>query len=367
MLKITWTEGPEYPMGIQESACGILAGKFVSAGGFTRHPKDIVKLYPDAFDGKPNGFTKLTLVFDPRRPEAGWARIADIPGPPRQGAAAAVVGDALYAVGGVNYTEPLAYRSTFSLRQEGGEWRWTKLDSELPWPVCEASAVVIGTRIYLVGAADYFKMPRDKQADFHTERGRDNSPIGHALLVFDTEDTKAGWRRLADLPGTPRFDCGCAAAAGKLYVLGGIYAPTRKAGPDAYYNVVDSWAYDPATDRWSRLRDMPDGANRRAVVFRDRYILLLSGYKYRRTWRLDGTQAEAYTQEEARRPWQSFFEKTVLVYDTKTERLGASDPLLDQTSWPGAAIQGNRIFCLGGEGGARLWHPATFQIGTIEE
>ncbi|MBM4087582.1 MAG: hypothetical protein FJ272_22555, partial [Planctomycetes bacterium] len=24
MLKITWTEGPEYPMGIQESACGVL-------------------------------------------------------------------------------------------------------------------------------------------------------------------------------------------------------------------------------------------------------------------------------------------------------------------------------------------------------
>jgi len=32
--QITWTEGPEYPMGIQDSACGIVHGKLISAGGF---------------------------------------------------------------------------------------------------------------------------------------------------------------------------------------------------------------------------------------------------------------------------------------------------------------------------------------------
>jgi N-acetylneuraminic acid mutarotase len=277
------------------------------------------------------------------------------------------VGDALYVIGGFNYSEPLTCRSTYRLRQESGEWVWTRLECDLPWPVCEASAAVIGRRIYLVGAADYFKATGDKQPDFHTESGRLNSPVGRALLVLDTEDIQAGWRRLADLPGTPRFDCGCAAARGNLYVLGGIYAPTPKTGPDSYYNVVDSWAYNPATDRWSRVCDMPDGANRRAVVFKDRYVILLSGYKYPRTWRLDGTPRDIYTVDERKRPWQSFFEKTVLVYDTKTDELGSADPLLDQTSWPGAAIAGNTIFCLGGEGGARLWHPATFQIGKVEE
>jgi len=367
MLKITWSEGPEYPMGIQESACGVLDGKLISAGGFTRHPKDVVRRYPDAFGGKPSGFTKLTFLFDPLHPEAGWARIADVPGPARQGGAAAVVGRALYVIGGFNYTKPLAYRSTYRLRQERGKWAWTKLPCELPWPVCEASAAVVGGRIYLAGAADYFQAPGAQHADFHTEAGRDNSPVGRALLVLDTEDIDAGWKRLADLPGTPRFDCGCAAVNGKIYVLGGIYAPLVKRGHDAYFNVVDSWVYDPLTDKWSQLGDMPHGANRRAVAFNDRCVILVSGYKYRKTWRLDGTQTDVYTPAEKKRSWRSFFEKTVLVYDTKRGTLSAADALLDPTSWPGAAIHGNTIFCLGGEGGSRLWHPATLQVGRIEE
>jgi len=365
MLRIAWTERPEYPMGIQDSACGVLDGKFVSAGGFTRSPKDIVKVFPDAFGGQLSGFTRLTFLFDPQRPEAGWMRIADIPGPARQGAATAVVGNALYAIGGFNYTEPLTYGFTCRLTRKQGEWAWTELACPLPWPVCEASAAVIGSEIYLVGAADYFKSPGAQQADFHSEAGRGNSPVGRALLALDTSNLKAGWRRLADLPGTPRFDCAAAAAGGKLYVLGGIYSPLNKTG--AYHNVVDSWAYDPATDKWARLPDMPDGANRRAVVFKDRYLILLAGFKYAKTWRLDGTQTEAYTPEEKRLPFKAFFEKTVLVYDTSTNRLGTANPLLDQTSWPGAAAHGDTIFCLGGEGGARLWHPATFQIGKVEE
>jgi hypothetical protein len=56
---------------------------------------------------------------------------------------------------------------------------------------------------------------------------------------------------------------------------------------------------------------------------------------------------------------------TVLVDDAKTGRLEITDLLLDQTSRPMVTIYGDTIYCLGGEGGARLWHPATLQIGKI--
>ena len=370
MLAVQWREGPEYPMGIQDSVCGVLGGKFVSAGGFTRHPKDILKSYPDAFGGGPSGFTRLAFAFDPAHEDAGWARIADIPGPARQGAAGVEVGDSLYAIGGFSYSEPLSYREGWRLT--GPALTWSPLP-DLPWPVCEASAVAIGSRIYLLCAADYFKAPGDADADFHSQLGRNGDPVGSALLMLDTEHLDAGWKRLADMPGVPKFDAAVAAVGGRVYVLGGIYSPTGKVGAGSYsdgaasyhyFNAVDSWVYDPPSDAWTRLPDMPDGANRRALAVGDRTILLISGYKYPQTWLLDGTRREAYDAEEKKLDWKAFFQTTVLAYDTQTGQLAPAAPLLERTSWPGGAILGDTVFTVGGEGG-RLWHPATFQIGKV--
>lgn len=373
MLKIQWRLGPDYPMGIQDSAVGYIGGRVVSAGGFTRHPLGIRARYPDAFGGQPSGFTKLTFMLDPGHEEQGWQRIADIPGPARQGGAVAVVGDAMYVMGGINYDPPHTYRETCQLRLAGGKWTWTALDScRLPWPIygAGASTAVIGDKIYLFGVADFFQPPGEASQDFHTEAGREGSPVSKALLVLDTADLRSGWKRSADCPGLPQFDAGVAAAGGKIWRLGGIYAPLKKQtdswrGENAYYNAVDSWMYEPGTDRWSRLRDMPDGSNRRAVTYQDRYVILIAGYKYPLTWHLDGVRRDAYAAKEKRQDWKEFFGKTVLVYDTKTGQLGTADSLIERTSYPSSAIVDDTIYCLGGEGGPRLWHPATLQVGKI--
>lgn len=370
MLTITWLEGPEYPMGIQDSACGVVQGKFISAGGFSRHTKDIVKKYPDAFGGKASGFTNLAFSLDLSRPETGWTRIPDLPGPARQAAAAAVVGDALYAIGGFNYTKPHTYRATYRLQKGPDGWAWTDLKCDVPWPVCEANAIVIGDLIYLFGGADYFKPPgASAEENFFTEAGRGSSPVGKALLVLDTKNPQAGWKRLADFPGMPRSFCSATAAGGKIYVLSGLYSPLPTAARPAggFYNTVDSWLYDPKADAWSRLADVPDDANVRAVTFKDRYLLLLGGYKYGETWHMDGSRKDVYNAEEKKSPMAPMIKKSVLVYDTVNRTLGHAAPLLDQTSWPLAAVDGFTVYCLGGEGGARLWHPATFQIGRIAD
>ena len=367
-LKIEWRLGPDYPMGIQDSAVGIVNGKIVSAGGFTRHPRKILATHPDAFGGQRSGFTRLTFVFDPRNEAGGWQRIVDMPGPARQGPATAVVDDMLYIMGGINYAQPHTYRETYRLSARAGKWEWQELPSaRLPWPVYGASAgtAVIGTRIYLFGVADFFAAPGVKDADFHTEAGRDGNPVGRALLVLDTARLEAGWTRLADCPGVPQFDAGVSAAGGKLYRLGGIYAPLDPGKGPHYFNAVDSWRYDPATNAWSRLADMPNGANRRALTYADRYILLIAGYKYAETWFLGDTRKPIYTDQEKGRDWKIFFEKTVLAYDTVTGQLSTADPLVERTSFPSAAIDGDTVYCLGGEGGPRLWHPATFHIGKI--
>ncbi len=366
MLNIEWRQGPEYPMGIQDSAIGVLHGELVSAGGFTRHPKDIAALHPDAFGGERSGFTRLTFALDPGNERRGWQRIADVPGAPRQGAAAAVVGDALYITGGFNYSSPHTYCDTHRLVQKAGAWRWESLPAcDLPWPVCEAGTAVIGSKIYLVGGSDFFRPPDAGQEDFHSEAGRDGSTVGSALLVLDTENLEAGWKTLAQKPGTAQCMCASAAAAGKIHVLGGIFAPLNPQGGPPYYNAVDSWIYDPENDQWSDLPDAPAGSNRRAAAFNDRYVILVGGYKYAQTWNVDGTRTDVYTPQEKTLDWTAHFEDQVLVFDTETGRLGAAHPLLERTSGPMVAISGSTIYSLGGEGGPRLWHPATLQIGKV--
>jgi len=367
MLRIEWRLGPDYPMGIQDSAVGCVDGKIVSAGGFTRHPLDICKRYPDAFGGEASGFTKLAFVFDPRNESAGWTRIADMPGPARQGAAVAVVDDMLYAAGGMSYTEPLSYRDTYRLKHENGTWAWEPLETcRLPWPAygAAASTAVIGKKIYLCGLADFFLAPGGDGPDFHSEAGRDGTVVGRALLVLDTTDLKAGWKRLSDCPGVPKFDSALAVAGGKIYQLGGVFGPLAKSAPP-YSNAIDSWVYDPANDRWTRLCDTPPGSNRRALVYADRYILLVGGYNCAKNRNLDQTETDVYNAEEKKRDWRDFFETTVFVYDTRNGQWGAADPLVERTSLPSSAADGNVLYCLGGEGGPRLWHPATLQIGKI--
>jgi N-acetylneuraminic acid mutarotase len=368
MLEIRWRLGPDYPMGIQDSAVGVVEGYVVSAGGFTRHTLNVLAAHPDAFGGKKSGFTKVTFAFDPRNEAAGWQRIADLPGPARQGGAVAVVDDAMYVMGGINYDAPHTYRETYRLRRRQGAWQWEELSAaRLPWPAYAAAAGtgVIGSKIYLFGLADFFAPPGTKNADFHSEAGRGGNAVGRALLVLDTAHLDAGWKALPDCPGLPQFAAAVAAAGGKLYRLGGIYAPLDPGKGAHYFNAIDSWRYDPAANAWSRLADMPHGANRRALTYADRYILLIAGYQYGETWLMGGKRHQVYDASDKSRDWKALFETTVLVYDTITGKLGTANPLVERTSYPSSAIAGDTVYCLGGEGGPRLWHPATFHIGKV--
>jgi hypothetical protein len=91
----------------------------------------------------------------------------------------AAVGEALYITGGFNSSEPNAYWETYRLRSRGGRWVWRRLEKcDLPWPACGGASAVIGSKIYLFAAADYFKAPGTDGPDFHTGAGRDNLSAG---------------------------------------------------------------------------------------------------------------------------------------------------------------------------------------------
>ena len=235
--------------------------------GSPAHPRNILSAHPDAFGGQKSGFTRLTFVWDPRNETAGWQRIVDMPGPARQGPATAVVDDVLYIMGGINYARPHTYRETYRLSARSGKWEWQELPSaRLPWPVYGASSgtAVLGRKIYLFGVADFFAPPGAKDPDFHSEAGRDGNPVGRALLVLDTARRKRagrGWRTVrVCLSSMPLFPPPAGSSTGSVASM----APLDPGKGPHYFNAVDSWRYDPATNAWSRLADMPNGANRRA-------------------------------------------------------------------------------------------------------
>ena len=106
--------------------------KIISAGGFSRHTKDVLQKYPDAFAGKSSGLPNRFRV-DPLKPDEGYADCQSL-GPPRQAAISAVVDHDLYIIGESSYSYPCSYTSTYRLRSEGGCVEVEKLDCELPWP-----------------------------------------------------------------------------------------------------------------------------------------------------------------------------------------------------------------------------------------
>lgn len=354
-------------MGVQLSAVSLLGDSLISAGGATRYPKNIVSRYPDVFGGAQQGYTNYTFALNVAQAGAEWMRIPDMPGPRRETDMAVTVDGAMYVFGGFSHSEPYTFRDGYRLCRKGEKWIWETLPVELPWPVSVAGIAAVGHRIYLLGGADFYPEGGSKP-DFFSDRSRTGDPVGTSLLVLDTTNLAAGWRRLAPLPGTSRFDQAFATVGNRLYSLAGINRG-RDVEPMQYRSVTDAWMYDLDMAKWSRLPDTPASANASAVAWRD-YVIVMGGFRYAEKLGLNGSRIELYSAEEkkmaAAKDFHAFVQRDVFVFDTRHNHWGSADALLERASLPMAAVAGNRIFAMGGEGG-RLWHSDTLQIGSVEE
>jgi N-acetylneuraminic acid mutarotase len=365
MLKITWKKGSNLPQGFQDSAAGIIGNTLVTAGGFCSGQKNV----PGKPDTYPRGFLRKGFWLDLSNPNAGWFTLPDLPGSARQGLAGLVVDGKLYAWGGLNYSAPFTYKEGYRLSRAASAWAWDHLP-DLPGPIVWPGICAIGGKIYLVGGCDY------DSDQFYTRAGRSGGRpgLGARLLVIDTGDLKAGWQRLSDCPGTPRFTPAVAAVGGRVYVIGGAtgnHNPSR-----SYRTVVDNWVYDPATRRWARIRDLPVASGNffsGQIAYKDRYILLVGGYQYPEVENPDGTVRKSYGIAHKHYENNAYF-SDVWAYDTKTGLFGTADPLPLNNNTPMTVVRGNRIYLVGGETGGSVilgehfgHHPDLLLIGEIEE
>src|SRR5262249_28756220 len=139
-----------------------------------------------------------------------------------------------------------------------------------------------------------------------------------------------------------------------VYVLGGAAsADNPQAGT---FIVVDNWRYDPATDKWTRLPELPVASGNfpsGPVVFRDRYIVMIGGYQYGKVMNPDGSVPPVYGKP-SRRYANNAMCSDVFVFDTRTQTFGRATPLPLNNNLPMAVLYGDKLHLIGGEIGAAM-------------
>src|ERR1700691_766181 len=125
----TWTVSAPIPVRVQEHSGALFVGRIYIAGGF------------DSADAP----TAVAYRYDPARD--AWARIADLP-QDRHHMPLVVVGDTLYAVGGLEGQQLIPQTTLWMYRADRSTW---ELRAPLPAPRGASAAVAAGGKLIVVG------------------------------------------------------------------------------------------------------------------------------------------------------------------------------------------------------------------------
>lgn len=143
-------------------------------------------------------------------------------------------------------------------------------------------------------------------------------------FVLDINDTSAGWQSVADLPD-PRNHLGGAAIDGKVYAIGGQFGHDDGVQDQAFLDV-----YDPSTNTWSRLADLPNARSHfePGTIVHNGSIIIVGGRR------------------------GSFFYDAVTQYDPQTDTWSELCVLPEKNLAPAAKVFGDSLLVAnGGEAG----------------
>jgi N-acetylneuraminic acid mutarotase len=223
VVAAAWTAGTPLPEPRSEVAAAPFVGRIVVVGGFLESGAN----------------SRRVDAYDPTRD--AWRRLPDLPVSVDHAAAASARGR-LVVVGGYG-ADRRPLRAAFLF--DGTRWR------TLPRPPEEraaaAATATVGGRVWVVG-------------------GRTRDGLARTALMLDLRTLR--WRAV---PGPePREHLAATALGGKVYAIGG-----RRAGYDT--NVATVQAYDPRTNRWTSLADLPDARGGTGAAAIDDRIVSIGG------------------------------------------------------------------------------------------
>ena len=193
---------------------------------------------------------------------AGWKQVTQLP-TWRIGDAAAAVGGKIYLIGGFDHKTHVGGRGpalstvdVYDTRTNG--WHAA---AEIPTSRIGPQTAVFSNQIYVFGGYD--------------RKGRWGATRYHTTVeMYDTQtDT---WVKKPDMP-TLRMPFATAVVDGKIYLIGGIRIEVKNGvfGGKAITDLVE--VYDPLTDRWEQRADMPTARSAGDAVVVDSKIYVLGG------------------------------------------------------------------------------------------
>ena len=204
----------------------------------------------------------LLLVVASSSFAGGWEQITELP-IWRIGATAAAVNGKIYLIGGYDQHENLGGRapalSTVDVYDtQTNTWHTV---ANMPTPRVAARTAVFSNEIYTFGGYDR-KGPRGA---FRYKKN---------VEMYDTgTDT---WVKKRDMP-TLRNGFMPAVVDGKIYVIGGS-VHDKKLDRDVATGLVE--VYDPLTNRWEKRADMPTERGATDAVVVDGKIYVIGGYNW---------------------------------------------------------------------------------------
>jgi len=257
---------------------------------------------------------------------------------PREGAAVGVIGSNIYVVGGITapYGTILSVNEIYNTKKK----TWTT-GAPLPTPTCYTVGAVVNGILYVIGGS------------YGTGEYTDT--------VYAYDPVSNTWSTMAPMP-TARNSLSAVVDKGIIYVIGG-YSGSRD-------TTVES--YDPATNTWSEEAPLLVGKSTANVGLLGGKILSAGGlsnsgltgdnegYNVKKN---EWTELVADpTVRDASCAWTigTLFHvaggglgsgATTTVneaYSTKTNSWTTLAPMPQDTGYPGSAVVGGRLYCLGG-------------------
>jgi N-acetylneuraminic acid mutarotase len=283
----TWTQKTDMPTARFIAGSAVVDGKIYVVGG-------------NPHTGGGSLITNIMEEYDPAADT--WTRRANMP-TARQGVRAAAVDGIVYAIGGNGgaYND-VAYANVEAYDPTTNTWT-TKTD--MPTPRSIPAIATVDGKVYVIG--------------------------GHVLSTVEVYDPATDtWTKKADMP-TARWSPAADVVDGKIYVFGGGTTWLGNFPPFNETPIVE--VYDPATDAWTRVSDMP----------RARFALSATAVGGK-IYIIGGADADVHM------PPSLGFEM-VDVYDpaTDTWTMAADPPFV--APYPNTGVVDGKIYTIGGWGG----------------